>query len=208
MKTLAEIDKEIADVKKELADVHGTETEVYARIVGYYRAIRNWNKGKAEEFKLRKNFKLEDSSEYDIHSYGGDYENGQTTFSPESEMLMEDESIPQAQEAANHNASQDHNAGAGEPVIAALDAATTQRGLTYELFARKTCPNCPPVKEWIANSGLAGKTIDVDTEAGLAEAAQKGVFAAPTVIFYHDGTESARAHSVSELEEIINLETA
>lgn len=202
MKTLAEIDKEIADVKKELADVHGTETEVYARIVGYYRAIRNWNKGKAEEFKLRKNFKLEDSSEYDIHSYGGDYENGQTTFSPESEMLMEDESIPQAQEAANHNASQDHNAGAD------LSQAQEARGLTYELFARKTCPNCPPVKEWIANSGLTGKTIDVDTEAGLAEAAQKGVFAAPTVIFYHDGNESARAHSVSELEEIINLETA
>ncbi|MBR5964854.1 MAG: hypothetical protein IK015_01880 [Treponema sp.] len=201
-KTLAEIDKEIADVKKELADVHGTETEVYARIVGYYRAIRNWNKGKAEEFKLRKNFKLEDSSEYDIHSYGGDYENSQTTFSPESEMLMEDESIPQAQETANHNASQDHNA------VVDLSQAQEARGLTYELFARKTCPNCPPVKEWIANSGLTGKTIDVDTEAGLAEAAQKGVFAAPTVIFYHDGTESARAHSVSELEEIINLETA
>ena len=56
MKTLKEIDAEIMQVQKELADVHGTETEVYARIVGYYRAIKNWNKGKAEEFKLRKNF--------------------------------------------------------------------------------------------------------------------------------------------------------
>ena len=43
-KTLQEIDKEIAQVQKELSDVHGTETEVYARIVGYYRAIKNWNK--------------------------------------------------------------------------------------------------------------------------------------------------------------------
>ena len=41
------------------------------------------------------------------------------------------------------------------------------------------------------------------------EAAQKGVFAAPTVIFYKaDGSESARAHSVSELEEIFSLENA
>ena len=177
MKTLAEIDKEIADVKKQLADVHGTETEVYARIVGYYRAVKNWNKGKAEEFKLRKNFKLEDSSEYD---------DGQTTFSPESEMLMEDERFEESP---------------------AAQAASSE--LRYELFARKTCPNCPPVKEWIANSGLTGKTIDVDTEQGLNEAAQKGVFAAPTVIFYKaDGSETARAHNVAELEEIFNLATA
>ena len=195
MKSVQELDKEIADVQKELSDVHGTETEVYARIVGYYRAIKNWNKGKAEEFKLRKNFKLEDFSEYDIHNYGDAYESGQTTFSPESEMLMEDERYDDA--ASNNAAARPANAG------------LAQGGLTYELFARATCPNCPPVKEWIANSGLSGRTIDVDSEAGLAEAAQKGVFAAPTVIFYKaDGSESARAHNVAELEEIFNLATA
>jgi anaerobic ribonucleoside-triphosphate reductase len=32
------------------------ETEVYARIVGYYRAVRNWNAGKKEEYKYRKDF--------------------------------------------------------------------------------------------------------------------------------------------------------
>ena len=193
MKTLKEIDAEIAQVQKELADVHGTETEVYARIVGYYRAIKNWNKGKAEEFKHRKNFALEDSSEYDIHSYADAGESGQTTFSPESEMLMEDERFDDAAPNAT----------------AASAPAANESGLRYELFARATCPNCPPVKEWIANSGLAGRSIDVDSEAGLAEAAQKGVFAAPTVIFYKaDGSETARAHNVAELEEIFNLATA
>ena len=194
-KTLQEIDKEIAQVQKELSDVHGTETEVYARIVGYYRAIKNWNKGKAEEFKLRKNFKLDDSSEYDIHSYADAGESGQTTFSPENEMLMEDERFDESAEASRSAQAQ--------------EAAAANSELRYELFSRKTCPNCPPVKEWIANSGLTGKTVDVDTEQGLAEAAQKGVFAAPTVIFYKaDGSESARAHNVAELEEIFNLETA
>ncbi len=33
-----------------------SETEVYSRIVGYYRATKNWNKGKAAEFKVRKEF--------------------------------------------------------------------------------------------------------------------------------------------------------
>ena len=193
MKTLKEIDAEIAQVQKELADVHGTETEVYARIVGYYRAIKNWNKGKAEEFKHRKNFALEDSSEYDIHSYADAGESGQTTFSPESEMLMEDERFDDAAPNAT----------------AASAPAANESGLRYELFARATCPNCPPVKEWIASSGLQGRAIDVDSEAGLSEAAQKGVFAAPTVIFYKaDGSETARAHNVAELEEIFSLATA
>ncbi len=31
----------------------GLETEVYSRIVGYYRPIKQWNKGKKEEFKER-----------------------------------------------------------------------------------------------------------------------------------------------------------
>ena len=34
----------------------GKETEIYARIVGYYRAVKNWNKGKKEEKKFRKSF--------------------------------------------------------------------------------------------------------------------------------------------------------
>jgi len=32
------------------------ETEVYSRVVGYLRPVRNWNKGKAEEFKERVEF--------------------------------------------------------------------------------------------------------------------------------------------------------
>ncbi len=32
----------------------GKETEIYSRVVGYYRPVQNWNKGKKEEFKERK----------------------------------------------------------------------------------------------------------------------------------------------------------
>lgn len=35
----------------------GAETEVYSRVVGYHRPVKNWNKGKKEEFKERKMFK-------------------------------------------------------------------------------------------------------------------------------------------------------
>lgn len=33
--------------------------EVYSRIVGYYRPIRNWNKGKQAEFKDRKAYEVQ-----------------------------------------------------------------------------------------------------------------------------------------------------
>ena len=40
----------------------GAETEVYSRVVGYHRPVKNWNKGKREEFKDRKIFALPPSS--------------------------------------------------------------------------------------------------------------------------------------------------
>ncbi len=59
MRTLEQVNKDIEKVKFALANVKGSETEVYARIVGYYRSVRNWNKGKREEFKHRVMFEAE-----------------------------------------------------------------------------------------------------------------------------------------------------
>ena len=56
-RSVEEIDAEIAQVKKELEDVRGTPAEVYTRIVGYYRSVKNWNAGKREEYGERKVFK-------------------------------------------------------------------------------------------------------------------------------------------------------
>ena len=40
------------------------QCEVYSRVVGYYRPVKQWNDGKAAEFSNRKTFKVcQDSSE-------------------------------------------------------------------------------------------------------------------------------------------------
>ena len=39
----------------------GCETEVYSRITGYYRPVKNWNDGKAKEYKMRKTYDIEHS---------------------------------------------------------------------------------------------------------------------------------------------------
>lgn len=41
----------------------GTETEVYSRITGYYRPVKNWNDGKSQEYKCRKLYDINASHE-------------------------------------------------------------------------------------------------------------------------------------------------
>ncbi|OQA78269.1 MAG: anaerobic ribonucleoside triphosphate reductase [Lentisphaerae bacterium ADurb.Bin242] len=36
----------------------GAETEVYSRVVGYHRPVKNWNRGKQQEFKDRKTYEV------------------------------------------------------------------------------------------------------------------------------------------------------
>ena len=53
MRDLEAIEKELEAAREALSQVKGTPAEVYSRIVGYYRSVRNWNKGKREEYGQR-----------------------------------------------------------------------------------------------------------------------------------------------------------
>ena len=44
------------------------KTEVYSRIVGYFRPVQNWNKGKTQEFADRKAFALKSAEVVKIQS--------------------------------------------------------------------------------------------------------------------------------------------
>ena len=170
-RTLEQVEAEIAQTKEALANVKGTDTEVYARIVGYYRSVRNWNKGKRDEYDQRKQFVY----------------NGENT----SANVVVDAPIYQSEPTVSEEKTCDCTCDCGNIV-------------SFEIFTRKTCPNCPPVKEFMANVALNRVDIDVDTDEGIARAGELGVFAAPTVVFFDaEGNEVARAHSVAELSEIL-----
>jgi len=49
---------------QERCSVCNSETEVYARIVGYLRPVKQWNEGKRAEFDLRKSFAVTGGSAY------------------------------------------------------------------------------------------------------------------------------------------------
>jgi len=111
--------------------------EVYSRIVGYYRTVKNWNKGKREEYGDR--------------------------------LLFDPASKPKAPQAS------------------------------VLLFARKTCPNCPPMKR-LLESLCEFDEVDVDEPEGSALALRHGVLSTPTVLFLDsDGLETRRFTEAAQL---------
>ena len=160
----------LAELKANLVTVEGTPTEVYSRIVGYYRSVRNWNAGKREEFGRRREYAFPGT----VPSVPQGIYSGAFT-------------------ANAHSAS--HTVQAGEAT-----EVCTDRIASYLLFTRKSCPNCPPVATAIAASGLSGHSIDVDTDYGMAMASDHSVLATPTVILLDaNGRELGRAFTRPQL---------
>jgi len=60
MRNLEDIERDLAAAREALSSVEGTPAEVYSRIVGYYRSVRNWNRGKREEYGERRLYTLSD----------------------------------------------------------------------------------------------------------------------------------------------------
>lgn len=54
--TKEQILKQIAELKATKAEATGTPCEVYSRVVGYLRPVQHWNKGKKEEYFMRKHY--------------------------------------------------------------------------------------------------------------------------------------------------------
>jgi len=46
--------------KKKKGGKCGKKCQVYSRVCGYMRPVENWNNGKKEEFKDRKEYKVEE----------------------------------------------------------------------------------------------------------------------------------------------------
>lgn len=165
----------LAELKASLMAVEGTPTEVYSRIVGYYRSVRNWNAGKREEFGRRREYEFPRTVPAAPQGlYSGAYS---ASVSDRLEL----------------------DASQGEP---ARGTVVSQAGsaASWLLFTRNSCPNCPPVSAVIQASALPGSVIDVDTAEGMALAGGYDVLATPTVILLSAvGQEVGRAYTRAQL---------
>jgi len=186
MERRQEIDQSIEDLKKKLEMVEGSPTEIYTRIVGYYRSLKNWNKGKREEYNHR------------------------VTFKPDARTKTPGRAAQAFAEAAIEAA-----AAPAPPVAKELDrrrpegrSRTQYNGIqSYTYYYRQSCPKCPPVRSYMESIDLEGRMVDVDTGQGMADAIEHQILSTPTVLLMNDDGETvAQAGSVTQLRLI--LETA
>ena len=122
----------------------GKEAEVYSRITGYYRPVKNWNDGKRQEYKNRTVYDI-------IHSK-----------SPEQKMKSYGAAEKLAEQAA----------GKEEPKAAATADKIEEDGMY--LFTTSTCPNCKMAKEMLAEEQYevidAERHPDLAAQYGIMQA--------------------------------------
>ncbi len=168
----------LAELKAQLISVEGSPTEVYSRIVGYYRSVRNWNAGKREEFGKRREYAFP-SSDACSASFARGVAAGVAAGVAGGDSIAAAERGP-----ARHKT--------GKPV-------------SYLLFTRRSCPNCPPVRDYMAASGLQAQVVDVDSDQGPDLARAYEVLATPTVVLLDaDGEEVGRGYTRAQLMAVVS----
>ena len=70
MRNLEDIERDLTAAREALTQVEGTPAEVYSRIVGYYRSVRNWNRGKREEYGERRLYRMNGMHSDGVYSDG------------------------------------------------------------------------------------------------------------------------------------------
>jgi hypothetical protein len=197
------IEARIAELRGELRQVEGTPTEVYSRIVGYYRSVRNWNAGKREEYGQRKAFGFPGAAA--LEGKGGSRPGREPESGPERRDAAAAVMLVRAPEegvavlaGAADPAPVEAQAAYKASTVAAPDAAALRDSCL--VFTREACPNCSPVANYVLSSGMKAVFVDVDREEGLALARDHGVLATPTVVGLDgEGRESYRAFDVAAL---------
>ncbi|HPR23999.1 MAG TPA: ribonucleoside triphosphate reductase, partial [Bacillota bacterium] len=114
----------------------GKEAEVYSRITGYYRPVKNWNDGKTSEFKERKEYEPE---VYTLHDIGG---------RADKKIKNKDENKDTAEESKD---SESENINNKKETI---------------LLSTKKCPNCKKAIDVLEKADIKFNVLYAEEEEG------------------------------------------
>ena len=151
----------------------GKATEVYSRITGYYRPVRNWNDGKSSEFENRKTYEPEE------------------LFSV-NRNLLEEAGVDEPRVGTQ-------TLGRANRVEAPKSNSDAEKVI---LVTTKTCPNCQAAKNYLNQAGIEYDVILADEADGAEIAVQYNVSAAPTLIV-QSGEEAELYSNVSNIRAYI-----
>lgn len=151
----------------------GKATEVYSRITGYYRPVRNWNDGKSSEFENRKTYEPEE------------------LFSV-NRNLLEEAGVDEPRVGTQ-------TLGRANRVEAPKSNSDAEKVI---LVTTKTCPNCQAAKNYLNQAGIEYDVILADEADGAEIAVHYNISAAPTLIV-QSGEEAELYSNVSNIRAYI-----
>ena len=180
MRNLEVIEKDLAAAREALLSVKGTPAEVYSRIVGYYRSVRNWNLGKREEYGERRLYRVKAdglaAAAPSLPFSGGKGSPAETGPTLVRHIHDTEKSVPVSQ-------------------------------TLLLLFIRTSCPGCSPAKDAAAQLGIPVHLLNADTDEGRAEALRRKVLSTPTAILLSPGGEElARAVNAETIGTLLAAE--
>lgn len=179
MRTLQDVERELAARREELETVTGRETEIYSRIVGYYRSLKNWNHGKREEFRHR------------------------TTYEVERSM----ENAPDTRPAAEPLHLVEVAAVAPSTPEGTIDGAIGYR--YFYRTTCPNCKAMKSALDEHLGDRLERQAFNVDEESGFEQARQDVILSTPTVVFFDGkGNEVKRTSDPIELVEVLGAAAA
>ena len=151
----------------------GKTTEVYSRITGYYRPVRNWNDGKSSEFENRKTYEPEE------------------LFSV-NRNLLEEAGVEMPRVGTQ-------TLGRANRVEAPKSNSDAEKVI---LVTTKTCPNCQAAKNYLNQAGIEYDVVLADEADGAEIAGQYSISSAPTLIV-QSGEEAELYSNVSNIRAYI-----
>ena len=154
----------------------GADTEVYSRITGYYRPVKNWNAGKTQEFKDRRTYQVMGSQPMSKDNF----KLNKTTLDLTNR---------------NDSDSDEYNFKLNESRV-----VSKNDGTVLELFTTSTCPNCKIAKRMLDEKGIKYRVMLAEEYPDLVR--RYGIMQAPTLVAI-DGDKVNTYPGVYKVQEYI-----
>ena len=162
------------------------ETEVYSRITGYYRPVKNWNDGKSQEFADRVEYDLAHShlTRSGVRTAAAAEQAGQAGSHVTLDAALGGKAAARADGGEAVVVSDDVAAALGEAApVAPVAASAPDRSVLpagVYLVATRTCPNCKHAAAQMDAAGIAYEELLAEEDVELAQ--RYRIMQAPTLL--------------------------
>jgi len=159
----------------------GRETEIYSRITGYYRPIKNWNNGKTKEYQMRKEYVV-DTNKLAMGSNVGIMENSPVL---DSSDYIDNEPVDVKGNVIEFPKQEEQKVSNFDTAMKfeLPKEAVGENGLY--LFGMKTCTNCHTAQEFFDANHVSYNYVDA--EENMDASVKFGIVHTPTLIAVNGG---------------------